>query len=136
MRLCDESSRPSLCTACGNAGDETTRFVDLDCEREGPVVLDTNGDLATDRKGAVVTLDDVFVCEGCVRIQAELIGFRPELHSRQMRENEQAKLSREYWMERAKRAETDLERTTERLRRAESELRPVRGPGRPRKVAA
>jgi len=106
MRLADP--RPSLCTACGNSGEQSTRYVDCESVREGPVVLDDTGQIAVDPHGALVTFDDVFLCDGCVRAAAALLEVKPELHSRQLREIKRLELQVELWKDYARRQEQTL----------------------------
>lgn len=86
MRIADP--RPSLCTLCGNAGTPDTRYVDCEAVREGPQILDAQtGTIALDpRTGALVTLEDVYVCEPCGRNIAELFGTEPTLHTLHLEE--------------------------------------------------
>lgn len=87
MRLCDAGNRPSLCTTCGNTGNDDTRFVDTEAVREGPAVLDKEtGQIAVDPRGAQVILEDVYICDGCGQTIADLFAYIPGLHRRHLEE--------------------------------------------------
>lgn len=110
MRLADP--RPALCTLCCNTGHETTKFVDTGAFREGPLLRDSaTGEIAVDPSGAQITLDDVYVCDACVRWMAKLIGedeFAEEIRS-QFLETRRLQLAVEHWRDYAKRLEATLQ---------------------------
>lgn len=109
MKLADP--RPSLCTACCNSGEAHTRFVDTGAFREGPVVLDkSTGEMAVDYRGMVIQMDDIYLCDACVREAAEIIGYKPELHRKQLGEIRRLDNGMRYWRETAKRQEQEIAR--------------------------
>lgn len=98
MKLCDTESRPSLCTVCGNSGDENTKFVDTECVREGPVVYDKeSGGIAVDPRGAQITLEDVYLCQSCIADAAEIAEFVPNLHRRHLEEIRRLRVYERDW---------------------------------------
>ena len=89
--------RPALCSACFQGAGEGTRFVDMDAAADRGTVM--HGD------HIVGTVDDIHLCEACVRAAAEAIGFKPELHRRQVQRIRQLELQVEHWRSYARRVE-------------------------------
>lgn len=121
IRLSDPT--PAFCSACGNS-DPDARHIDFDSAHDGGSWQDT------DSLAYVKGSEDLHVCERCVRLAAEALGFKPELHGRQLNEIRRQEIVIEHWKDRC----SKLEALVATMREQPEEPRRV---GRPRnKVAA
>jgi hypothetical protein len=80
VRLSDP--RPSHCAACFRGAEEGVRFVDFDAAID-------RGQRVVERDGAVwerESIDDLHVCDACVRQAAECLAIRPQASANQLRE--------------------------------------------------
>lgn len=99
MRLADP--KPSYCCVCLRGADADVRFVDMNAAVDA-------GQVTGERDGVVVfreSMDDMMPCEDCIRSAARVLGFKPELHLKQLQEIEQLRLQVEHWRATAKRAQ-------------------------------
>ena len=71
--------KPSHCAACFRGAEESVTFVDLDAAID-------RGSLQNEEGWTLEGIDDLHLCEACVRSAAEVLGLKPQLHSRQLRE--------------------------------------------------
>lgn len=107
MRLADP--RPAYCSVCFAGSGPEVRIVDFEVAHEGPVVLDENGAPMVAPGGVTVTTDDLYICEPCLKSACELLGLKPALHGRQLREIRRLEIETQHWRETAKRAESYLQ---------------------------
>ena len=71
------SPNPAYCTVCYRPGSDPVRFVDFDAAVDGPVVL-TEGGTRGEYVGPMVSIDDLYVCEDCLRIGDQALGLEAE----------------------------------------------------------
>ena len=95
--------KPSHCIFCYAGSDVDTRFVDFDAAVDRGVIIE-EGSLAV-----LDSMDRGCVCETCIRNAAEVIGFKPELHSRQLREIRRLEIERDHWRDTTKRLRSELD---------------------------
>lgn len=116
---------PAFCSACHNQPVDS-RYVDFDAVHDGGQWVGTALTGAQYYEGT----DDLHICEACMRRGVEVLDFKPELHSRQLREIRRQEIVIEH-----KDAVISKLRAAlgEALDGPEPEPRRV---GRPRKVAA
>lgn len=69
----------AFCSGCFTGAQEGVRFVDFDA------ALD-RGSVVTDMGALVGTLDDLYLCEACVRAGMEALALRPQASANQLRE--------------------------------------------------
>lgn len=62
---------PAFCAACYQAKPDS-RHVDFEAAYDGPTFASTPGEVAG---GKVITVDDLVICEDCLRIAAILLGL-------------------------------------------------------------
>lgn len=93
VRLSDP--RPDRCSACFAGAQADTRFVDMDAAADRGTVM--SGD------HIVGTVDDIHLCEACVRAAAQALALKPELHQRQLNKIRQLELQVEHWRSTARR---------------------------------
>jgi hypothetical protein len=101
IRLSDP--KPGHCAACFRGAQEDIRFVDFDA------AVDRGGFQDPDSLALMDSIDDLHLCEACVRSGAEALGLKPELHTRQLKEIRRLELEAEHWHAYAKRLERTLE---------------------------
>lgn len=104
--------RPALCSACFAGASGDTRFVDMDAASDRGTLM--SGD------HIVGTVDDIHLCEACVRAAAEALGLKPELHRKQMRTIRQLELRVEHWRATAGRYQEDIDRQKEYIAQLEA----------------
>ena len=109
-------SNPPVCLACGGAKPHV-RHVDFQAAYDGPTFRE---------EGAVVTVDDLMICEDCVREAAELLAVDPQPMRELELERDRALSAADGWREYALSLEETYGRRPEPLRR---------GPGRPPRSA-
>ena len=71
--------KPSHCAACFRGADETVKFIDLDAAIDRGSLQDHDG-------WTLAGIDDLHLCEACVRAAGEVLALKPQLHARQLRE--------------------------------------------------
>jgi|HubBroStandDraft_6_1064221.scaffolds.fasta_scaffold140219_3 hypothetical protein len=107
FRLSDP--KPTRCAACFTSAGPEVDFVDFDA------AIDRGTFIAPDGAGAVLdSIDDLHLCASCVRSAAEVLGLKPELHSRQLNEIKRLELRSDQWEAYAKRLEATLQDRPER----------------------
>jgi hypothetical protein len=75
--------RPGVCSSCLQASDPQVRFVNLGATIDRGAVTDPIS-------GAVIQLlDDLHICESCIREAAEVLDYKPGLHARHLQLNRQ-----------------------------------------------
>lgn len=78
LRLSDP--KPARCAACFTSADANMQFVDFDCLIDRGTFTDPGG------AGAVLdSIDELHLCESCVRQAAEVLDFKPELYQQLLR---------------------------------------------------
>jgi hypothetical protein len=117
-------SNPPVCLACGGAKPHA-RHVDFEAAFDGPTFRE---------EGTVVTVDDVMICEECVREGASLLAIDPQPMRGLELERDQANALADGWREYALSLEETYGRRPEPLRRGRG--RPPRSAARPERVAA
>lgn len=72
---------PGHCAACLRGADPTCRFVNMDAAlNRGAIVQE--GTMAV-----LDSIDELHLCEGCVREAAEVLDYKPGLHARHLQLN-------------------------------------------------
>lgn len=99
-RLKISDPRPSHCSACFRGADATITFVDFDAAAD-------RGLLTNEQGWVLDSLDDLHLCEPCVRAGAELLALKPEVQTAQAREIRRLETAVEHWQKYA----MDLEAT-------------------------
>lgn len=92
--------RPTRCAACFDSG--SPRYVDFQAAFNGGAVVDEGSMAVRD------SIDELHLCESCVRSACEQLGFKPELHARQVTEIKRLELRSQHWEAYAKRLEATL----------------------------
>lgn len=98
------SPRPAHCSACFRGAEEGVRFVDFDAGID-------RGQRVVERDGVVwerESIDDLHVCESCVREATEVLALKPQVSANQLREIRRLELAVEHWQAYAKRLEATL----------------------------
>lgn len=101
LRLSDP--KPGHCSACLIASGPDVRFVDFDCMVDRGAIVE-EGSLAI-----LDAMDELHLCESCVRQAAEVLEYKPDLHRRQLTEIRRLELDAEHWKAYAKRLEATLQ---------------------------
>lgn len=100
--------KPARCAACFCSADANVRFVDFDAAIDRGTFIDPGG------AGAVLdSIDELHLCEACVRSAGEVLDVKPALHARQLREIKRLELENEHWRDTARRAQAELNRQLE-----------------------
>jgi len=97
--------KPARCAACFASADPELRFVDFDCMIDRGTFTDPGG-----ANAVLDSIDELHLCEPCVRAAAEIIGYKPELHRKQLREIRALDAEAKRWREYAEKLERTLER--------------------------
>ena len=96
---------PAACSCCFQGAREGVRFLDFNA------ALD-RGQFVREVDGAVLVrdvMDDLHLCEACVREAAEVLALKPQLDANQRREIRRLELESEHWRDYAKRLEATLQ---------------------------
>jgi hypothetical protein len=81
--------RPARCSACLQSSDPRVRFVNFDAAINRGAIVDQVS-------GAVLdSIDELHLCEACVREAAETIDYKPGLHQRHLQLNRQLMMERD-----------------------------------------
>lgn len=126
IRLSDP--KPSRCASCWKGADADTRFVDFDS------AIDRGSFVDPSSMAVIDTVDDLHLCEACVKAACEALAIQPESRQRLLRELQRRDLVIDYFKERVKRLEADLE--NERSASIRRLPEPVVSPKRPARRAA
>jgi hypothetical protein len=81
---------PTGCSACMSAPTEGVRFVDFSAAFDGGAIVGPSGE-------AIRSLDELHLCEPCLRAAGEALAFKPELHARQLQEIRRLEVVAEHW---------------------------------------
>lgn len=73
--------KPARCAACMCSADASLRFVDLDALMDRGAVVEV-GTMAV-----IDSIDELHLCENCVRDAAETLDYKPGLHARHLQLN-------------------------------------------------
>lgn len=92
--------RPAYCSSCHNTP-PNARYVDFDAAHDAGAFVDR--ETQTYIEGS----DDLTICERCLKLAIEVLGEKPELHTRQLREIRRLEIAVEHWRDYA----GNLERT-------------------------
>lgn len=92
------SPNPACCAACYAQG--SGRHVDFEAATDGPIVVDEHG-VARTWLGGTVSVDEIILCEACVRAGAELLAIVPTVMEAQAQELRAARAEVEEWRGRA-----------------------------------
>jgi hypothetical protein len=134
IRLSDPM--PARCAGCYTSPATIgpgARFVNFnDARIRGGAVVDAGTMAVLDQ------VDELHLCEACVRSAAEALAFKPELHQRQFREIQRLELARDSYRSGEERALAEAEKLRAQIRQMEAYAdMPAPAPrGRPRKAAA
>lgn len=93
VRLSDP--KPAYCSACLRGAEEGVDFVDFGA------AFDAGSFVRPDDGQVIEGSDDLHLCAACVKLACEQLGFKPQLHARQLEENRQLKAERDEWRETA-----------------------------------
>jgi hypothetical protein len=110
VRVRISDPKPAYCSACFRAADDTSRFLDFDAALDTGCFVDG---LGVYQSGS----DDLHLCEECVRVAAQTLGLKPDLHARQMREIKRLEIANEHWKDYAKRMEALVQERPEKVGR-------------------
>ena len=80
-RLRISDPKPARCAGCYCSSDANLRFVDFD-----GVALDRGAVVEEGSMAVIDSIDELHLCEACVRNAAEVIEYVPGLHQRQLQE--------------------------------------------------
>jgi len=94
---------PSHCAACFDGAREGLRFVDLDAAID-------RGVLASEQGWVLAGIDDLHLCENCVRGAAEVLALKPQLVSEMRLQIRKLEADAERWRDYARELERSLER--------------------------
>ena len=95
---------PARCSAClGSAGDGK-RFVDFQAAFDAGAVIEEGSMAVRD------SLDELHLCEGCVRSAAEALAYKPQLHAKQLREIRRLELQAAHWRDTAERYKREADK--------------------------
>ena len=101
IRLSDPA--PAHCAAClCSAGD--VRFVDFRAAFNGGALVEEGTMAVRD------SIDELHLCETCLKTAAEVLAYKPQLHARQLKEIRTLELQRDHWRETARRLKGELDR--------------------------
>ena len=109
VRLSDP--RPARCAAC--YGSDSERYVDFQAAFNGGAVIEEGSGAVRD------SIDELHLCEACVRSACETLGFKPELHRRQVNEIRRLELKAEHYMAAEARKDKEIEHWRQRCRELE-----------------
>lgn len=73
--------KPARCAACMCSADAALRFVDLDA------LLDRGAVVEEGSMAVIDSIDELHLCENCVRDAAETLDYKPGLHARHLQLN-------------------------------------------------
>jgi hypothetical protein len=102
IRLSDP--KPAYCSACHNA--PAGKYVDFDAAHDG-------GDFTTQDLVWHAGSDDLHLCAACLKRATEVLGFKPELNQRQLREIRRLEVENEHWRDYARTLEATLQERPE-----------------------
>ena len=80
-RLRISDPKPARCAGCYSSSDANLRFVDFD-----GVAIDRGAFVDPTSLAVLDSIDELHLCEACVRNAAEVIEYVPGLHQRQLQE--------------------------------------------------
>lgn len=100
---------PSHCAACFRGASVETRFVDMDSAIDRGQFVESHDGVVHHRD----SIDDLHLCEQCVREAADAIGYKPTLHEQQYAEIRALRGEVERWKTYAKQAEASLKERPE-----------------------
>jgi predicted Fe-S protein YdhL (DUF1289 family) len=95
MRMCMADPKPAYCSTCWAAASDDVEFVDTRAAYEGPTVRDP------DTGALLLSVDDIYICTGCVREMCETANVKPTLHVEQEREITKLRELASHWQSRA-----------------------------------
>lgn len=109
FRLSDP--KPGHCSACFQSADANVAFVDFDCMLDRGAIVD-EGTMAV-----LDAMDELHLCESCVRQAAEVLDYKPVQAQNRLREIRRLELKAEHWEKYAKRLEATLQDRPEEPKR-------------------
>lgn len=102
LRLSDP--KPAHCSACLCSSGEDVRFVDFDAMVDRGSFVDPDGAMhVTD------SMEELHLCESCVRQAMEVLDFRPERHRKLLIEYEKERVEKDHWKGTARRLKRELD---------------------------
>lgn len=111
MRIADP--RPDVCSVCRNSHNADTRFFDLEAMWDGTAPVDETGAMIMPGDGRPMGHEHIMLCAPCAKQLVELVDFKPELHTRQLREIRKLEIQRDHWMATASRMKRESEKQLE-----------------------
>jgi hypothetical protein len=86
--------KPARCAACYCSADALLRFIDFDADVNRGAIIEEGS-------GAVIdSIDELHLCENCVRDAAETLDYKPGLHANHLRLNRELMRDRDELRER------------------------------------
>ena len=95
---------PARCSRCLRSAGDDIRFVDFRSAFDAGSIVEPGSMMIR------ASLDELHLCEPCVKEGAEVLGYKPELHVKQLREVRKLELERDHWRETARRTKDELNR--------------------------
>ncbi len=127
------SPNPPICSVCYCAQPEL-RHVDFDAATDGPVVFLRDTGEVTGFDGDKVQVDDVIICEGCMKVGLECLDLSPEQRTILERKITAAEAEAKMWRKRAETLQTALSEWTDGQPGAPEKKKYGKGNPVPRKV--
>ena len=75
--------KPARCAACLQSADANVKFVDMDAAINRGAIVE-EGSMAV-----IDSIDELHLCESCVREAADTLDYKPGLHARHLQLNRQ-----------------------------------------------
>ena len=98
---------PAHCSMCFQGAREGLRFFDCGAAFDAGSVIDL------EHQAYISGADDLHICESCVQELTEAAAYKPELHSRQLREIKRLELQRDHWRDTAARKDREIAKLNE-----------------------
>lgn len=98
FRLRPSDPKPAHCSGCLCSSGPDVTFIDFDAMVDRGSFVDPNGAMHV-----VDGMEELHLCEACVRQAAEVLAYKPELHRRQLTEIKRLEVERDHWRATAQR---------------------------------
>jgi hypothetical protein len=104
--------QPARCSGCLQSAGTDVRFVDYQAAIDRGAIVE-EGSMAV-----LESIDELYLCDSCVRQGAEALAFKPVEHRRLLTELRRTELERDHWKAYAGRLEATLQERPEAAPRA------------------
>ena len=94
---------PARCSACLRSAGEGVRFVDFQAAFDGGAVVEEGMMAVRD------SIDELHLCEACVKKAASILDYKPDLHAKQYQEIRRLELERDHWRDTAVRIKREAD---------------------------